>query len=221
MIPNALRTPLGARIRVAKLQLVERLNMSVAFRKIVIAFTGMSAIAGAVLFSPCPARAQTAAEFVRSIGNDALAAARAHSQSRFRSLLRDNADLPSIAMFVLGPYRAKMPNERRGDYFLLFEKYLTDVFLSNASKLAGRSLDIQRVKSQGRNILVWSRIAPDTGRRPVSVIWRLVEGENGYKIFDVNIAGIWLAVQQRTNFVALLDRNNGNIEALFKFLRER
>ncbi|MEG9884372.1 MAG: hypothetical protein V6Z86_07105, partial [Hyphomicrobiales bacterium] len=45
--------------------------------------------------------------------------ARTHSRSRFRRLVRDNADLPSIAMFSLGPYRAKVPNERRGEYFLL------------------------------------------------------------------------------------------------------
>lgn len=194
--------------------------MIVAFRSKFIGFIAMSVIAGSVLLSPGLARAQTAGAFVRAIGDEALAAARAHSPDRFRRLLRDNADLPSIAMFVLGRYRANMPNERRGDYFLLFEKYLTGVFLANGSKFVGCCLDIRRVKSQGRNALVWSTIAPDTGRQPISVIWRLVRRGDGYKIFDVNIEGIWLAVQQRTNVVALLERNNGNIDALFQFLRE-
>ena len=51
------------------------------------------------------------------------------------------------------------------------------------------------------------------------VTWRLVKRGNGFRIFDVNVDGIWLASTQKTNFVSVLKKNNGKMSALLDYLR--
>ncbi|QPC41399.1 ABC transporter substrate-binding protein [Kaustia mangrovi] len=175
--------------------------------------------AGLTLPHSLPAEAASAESFISSVGNKVLAAARARSGSQFRSLLRQNADIPSIAMFALGNYRSKMPRSRQSEYFGLFEKYISDVFVNNATKLGGNALDIKGSKNTGNSVIVTSQVQ-FSGRQPMPVIWRLRSRGGGYKIIDVSIEGVWLAIQQRTNFVSLLNQNNGNIDALFSFLKK-
>jgi phospholipid transport system substrate-binding protein len=48
----------------------------------------------------------------------------------------------------------------------------------------------------------------------------LVTRGDGFRIFDVNVDGIWLASTQKTNFVAVLKKNNGQMSALLDYLRK-
>ncbi|MGE0239865.1 MAG: ABC transporter substrate-binding protein, partial [Parvibaculaceae bacterium] len=41
-----------------------------------------------------------------------------------------------------------------------------------------------------------------------------------FRIFDVNVDGIWLASTQKTNFVSVLKKNKGDISALLDYLRK-
>ena len=67
--------------------------------------------------------------------------------------------------------------------------------------------------------MIKSQLKYDDGRS-VPVTWRLVKRGGGYKIFDVNVDGIWLATTQKTNFVAVLKQNNGDIGALLTYLKQ-
>lgn len=172
-------------------------------------------------YAPPSAHAATAAEsFVSSIGKSVLAAARSGSGSQFRSLLRKSADIRTIALFSLGNYRSKLPANRQREYFSLFEAYIAKVFVSNASKLGGSTISVTGSQQRSDSVIVTSQIQFADGRQPMPVAWRLVRAGGGYKIFDVSIQGIWLAIQQRSNFVSLLNQNNGNMDALFNFLRK-
>lgn len=188
-------------------------------RHFIIGLGSAAAVASLSLAAPLPARAQSADAFVNSVGNSVLAAARARSGSQFRSLLRSNADVPSIAMFALGNYSNQMPRSRQSEYFSLFESYLAGVFVSNAPKLGGNALEVTGTQSRGNSVLVSSQVQ-FSGRQPMPVIWRLRSKGGSYKIIDVSIEGVWLAIQQRTNFVSLLNQNNGDIDALFAFLKK-
>jgi phospholipid transport system substrate-binding protein len=58
------------------------------------------------------------------------------------------------------------------------------------------------------------------GGASMPVTWRLVKRGGGYRIFDVNVDGIWLASTQKTNFVSVLKKNNGEMSALLDYLRK-
>jgi phospholipid transport system substrate-binding protein len=68
------------------------------------------------------------------------------------------------------------------------------------------------------SVVVNSKLSSANGDRPVT--WRLVKRGGGYRIFDVNVEGIWLASTQKTNFTSVLQKNNGNVDALIAYLKQ-
>jgi phospholipid transport system substrate-binding protein len=170
--------------------------------------------------APSLAMAATSAEsYVSKVGNGVIAAARANSVSQFRSLLKANADIAAIAIYSLGPYRKNLTNDLKAEYYSLVEGYIAKVFQQYAKKLAGEGLQVQGTKDAGDSVLVKS-VLNMGGGGSMPVTWRLVKRGQGFRIFDVNVDGIWLASTQKTNFVSVLKKNNGQIPALLDYLRK-
>ena len=163
--------------------------------------------------------ASPAESYVSSVGNGVIAAARANSVSQFRSLLRSNADIAAIAIYSLGPYRKSLTNDVKAEYYSLVEAYIAKVFQQNAKKLAGQGLEVKGTKDAGDSVLVKS-VLKMGGGGSMPVTWRLVKRGGGFRIFDVNVDGIWLASTQKTNFVSVLKKNNGQMSALLDYLRK-
>jgi phospholipid transport system substrate-binding protein len=181
---------------------------------------GLAGLAAAAAFAIEPGFAATGPEaYVQKVGNSVIAAANSGSQERFRSILRQNADIPAIALFSLGQYRKNLPAGKRQEYYRLVERSISNVFVTHANKLKGQSLSVSGSREASGSILVESRLQnPNGGSTPV--IWRLLKRGGGYKIFDVNVDGVWLANTQRTNFTSVLRKSNGNIDALLNHLRQ-
>ena len=48
------------------------------------------------------------------------------------------------------------------------------------------------------------------------IVWRTSGGHVG----DVEVDGVWLAEVLRSRFVSVIDNGHGNIESLFKYLKQ-
>ncbi|MGF7161208.1 phospholipid transport system substrate-binding protein [Rhodoligotrophos appendicifer] len=174
-----------------------------------------------LLHNPVIALADTGAEkFVQSIGQNVLAAARAQSAGQFGAILRKSADIQTIANYSLGRYRAKLPAAQKKEYYKLFETYITNVFVSNASKISGSSLKINGSQARSDSVIVSSEVQFSDGRPAMPVIWRLVKAGGGYKIFDINVQGVWLAGLTQQSFVSVISQNNGDVGSLMAFLQK-
>lgn len=174
--------------------------------------------ATSIQFSPATA-ATPAEKFVERVGNSVLAAARAGSVSSFRSVMSRNAAISTIAIYSLGPYRKKLPASRKREYYALVKNHISGVFAKHSKKLAGRSVKALSSRTKGRSVIVKSKVAFSSGKKS-NVTWRLIKRGNSYKIFDINVQGIWLASTQKTDFTSVLRRSNGDINALFSYLKK-
>src|SRR5437764_14932833 len=84
-------------------------------------------------FHSAPAFAAADAEsFVSSVGNGVLAAARSNSVGQFRSILNSSADVRTIAIYSLGPYRKNLTKDLERQYVALVEDYISKVFASHS-----------------------------------------------------------------------------------------
>jgi phospholipid transport system substrate-binding protein len=190
--------------------------MTVTRRQFIVSAACFGGLAG---LAPQLALASTAAEaFVNQIGVGVIAAANSGSVDRFRALLRQNADIPSIALFSLGPYRSNLSDAQRTEYYSLVERNISSVFAAHTGRLRGQDLTVTGSRSHSDSIIVSSRLQQPGGRN-MPVLWRVVQRGGGYKIFDVSVDGVWLANTQRTSFTSVLQRNNGRVEALINHLR--
>ncbi|MDH3742005.1 MAG: hypothetical protein OER56_10455, partial [Hyphomicrobiales bacterium] len=83
--------------------------------------------------SPTPVLADIGAEqFVTKVAGQAIAAARSGSASAFRTLVRRNSAISSVASFALGKYRRKLPASKRREYNRLVRELVIKLFVENA-----------------------------------------------------------------------------------------
>lgn len=177
------------------------------------------AIAASTIVSSPTSATPAAQAFVERVGNDVLGAARAGSAARFKQLLQRNAAIGSIALYSLGRFRKKLPQSRKREYYRLVAGHISKVFATHSKKLAGNALTVQTSHARGKSIIVKSRLKYPSGQT-TPVTWRLLKAGSGFKIFDVNVKGIWLANTQKTDFTAILRRSGGDINALFAYLKK-
>ena len=110
-------------------------------------------------------------------------------------------------------------SSRKKEYYALVTRYIAWVFSKHSSKLAGRSIKAISSREKGKSVIVKSKLQYASGKTS-NVTWRLIKRGGSFKIFDINVQGIWLAGTQKTDFTSVLRQNNGDINALFSYLKK-
>lgn len=151
----------------------------------------------------------------------------AQRRQTFDRLMSQFADMPRIANFVLGRYSAQLRTDAalRTDWNRTFQDYAVAVYEDQLDAFSGGTLRVNNSVERiaGRDVIVNSALTPRTGGRPTTVQWRLLRTGTAWKVVDVSLLvdgnQIWLAQQQQADFLARLDRNNGNIRTLIADVR--
>ena len=143
-------------------------------------------------------------------------------EAQFRVIFDEGFDVPAISRFVLGQYWRTATEAQRQDFVALFEAYVVHAYAVRFNEYAGQQLQVIAARPEGdASSLVQSRIAQPNGAPPLKVDWRVGKTEKGYKINDVVVEGVSMAVTQRQEFASVIQRNGGQIDALLKLLREK
>lgn len=144
-------------------------------------------------------------------------------ETEFRTLLLDAMDIRRVGLFALGQY-ARLPTKGERDiYFDLLGDFIVEVYLG---RLTGYSDQEFKVTSsvekgkKGREVIVDSEIIFQDDRPALQVDWWLLRTKEGeFRVFDVRVAGIWMAQEQRGTFTSHIRNNGGKFEALLDHLR--
>lgn len=187
-----------------------------------------TAVAGLVFVlcgSPAMARATTPGErYVQSLAEDIMRLARSGAaprqlEQRFIALLNRHANIPGVALFALGPYRNRLPAARRARYNRLVLDYVAGLFVSYVNEFSGTSFEIRSSFPSGQATIVDTRIL--FAARPAQPVrWRIAPAGGSFLVTDVNVRGVWLSLQLRSQFTSVLKRHDGDIEALLRFLEQ-
>jgi len=174
--------------------------------------------AGAVADTP-PDGAQA---FVQSLGQQALATLRTpgmtldQREAAFRSLLRQDFDLDFIARFVLGRTWNELTDEQRADYTQVFAEFVLKSYSQRLGGYSGETFAVTGARPAGeQDIVVRTRIDRPSGP-PLGADWRVRANASQYRIIDVAIEGISMAVTQRQEFASVVNRSGvaGLLETL-------
>ena len=171
------------------------------------------------------AAAASASEFVTLLGDRAISVLRATDadlssrESRFRGLLRQGFDLPFIGRFALGPYWRRATPEQRTDYLEVFGDYVLQTYSSRLGGYAGETMTVVAERTAGeRDTLVQTEITRPSGP-PIRAEWRVRVIEGEFRIIDITIEGISMAVTKRSEFSAVIQGHG--IDGLIAALRAR
>jgi phospholipid transport system substrate-binding protein len=183
-------------------------------------------VAGAFIPGAAATAAADPAALISNLGSRALEvlgknATQAQRVERFRELLREDFDVPGIARFVLGRYWNTATEEQRAEFLKLFEDYVALAYSTRLAEYTGETFKVTGSRPDADGAIVSSQIIRPAGAQPVKVDWRLT-GRNGvYKISDVSVDGISMAVTQRSEFASVIQHNGGQVQSLIAMLRQK
>jgi len=143
-------------------------------------------------------------------------------QQRFRGLLDTSFDFPTISRFVLGRYWQASNEAFRQEFSGVFEDYVILSLSGRFSEYSGESMKVTaaRIESE-RSTIVSTTIMHPNGAPPAKVDWRVLNTPNGFKIADVSVSGISMALSYREQFAAVIDHDGGKTSTLISDLREK
>ncbi len=101
-----------------------------------------------------------------------------------------------------------------------FRQLLVRTYAGAVSQITDHKVEMKPFRAQPNetDVLVRTAVVPSRGEG-IPLDYRLEKSDAGWKIYDVNVAGVWLVENYRSSFASEI--NQGGIDGLIKSLTER
>ena len=196
--------------------MMRRSLLTAAF--VLIAAVLASAIPAAAAADPTALISNLGTRALEVLGKNATPSQRV---DRFRALLREDFDVPGIARFVLGRYWNIATDQQRAEFVKLFEDYIALAYSARLAEYTGETFKVVGSRPDADGAIVTSQILRPAGAAPVKLEWRVTGRDGAYKISDVSVDGISMAVTQRSEFASVIQHNGGQVQGLLTMLRDK
>jgi phospholipid transport system substrate-binding protein len=151
---------------------------------------------------------------VLSVLNDG-AQTQADKVRSLRGIIDQAADLPRISTFVLGKYARTATPAQRERFDTVFRDYAEGVYANRLSEYRGENFKVTgSLINRPGDVIVNTVIFGGKLSEPAAATWRILANGTSWKIVDVQVSGIWLAITQQQDFVSTIDNHGGNIDVL-------
>jgi phospholipid transport system substrate-binding protein len=129
---------------------------------------------------------------------------------RFRTLFKERFDIPAIARFVLGRYwRTAQPAEQE-KFLKVFEDVIVYTWARRFSEYNGQTLKVSNTAPDGEDgALVNSRIVGKSADQSFGVAWRLRKRDDGWRVVDVIVDGVSMAITYRQEYASIIAQQGG------------
>jgi len=143
-------------------------------------------------------------------------------ESQFGKLFDKNFDVPSISRFVLGKYWKQASLDQKKNFIKAFRNYVVKTYSSRFNEYSGEKLKLVNYENEKNpKIFLVHTILERQDAPVIKVDWRIGKKKDRFVILDIIIEGISLAITQRSEFVSVIDQNEGSIDQLISLLKER
>ena len=172
------------------------------------------------------ARAENPAiDFVNTLADDIINqvltadVSREEKLDRFREKFTQALDLKNIGQFVLGVYWRKATDTEKEDFLDAFMDFTTKTWADRFDAYQGQKIVFTGVRNAERNQLYVDSTIQNNP--PVEVIWRLKQKDDSYRIIDIIIEGVSMAMSYRNEYSAFLQTHDGRVSDLIKELQDK
>lgn len=178
-----------------------------------------------------PALATTDKEaFVRENGQQVLEALNDESldaearTDQFGSYMEEFTDIDAVSNFVIGKYARRFSDSELANYREAFKRYALAVYEVELDRYRGEEINVTGSTERNERDAIVETVIRRSDGQELEVLWRVMDRDGELQVMDValNIEGnlIWLAIEQRAQLLAVLDRNNGRAEAVVEKLNQ-
>jgi len=147
------------------------------------------------------------------------AASQTERRERFASFLLGLTDAKRVAVFMLGRYASTALPADIDAYVAAYQEYAMAIYQTYFTLYSGQNLRVtsSRERAPGDFVVVTNMVGP--GAAPMEIDFRVRTDGAKPLLVDVGVAGVWLTLAQRDEFLSVLAQNNGDIKALTAHLR--
>lgn len=166
--------------------------------------------------------------FVRKVANEGIEeiinanVSQSVKQQRFEKLFNEALDLDFIGQFVLGRYWKTATPEQRKAFIKVYRELNIKTWSARFDEFKGKSFVFtgSTPSTSKKQIFINSTVAMDQGE-PAKVVWRIKQNGSNFKIVDIIIENVSLAITARNEYTAFIKNNGGNIDALIADLQKK
>ena len=167
---------------------------------------------------------------IRTLSTDVLARIKADAAMQAGdmakiSALVDQTIMPYVnfqrmtASAVGRPWRTATPAQQK-QIQDEFKTLLLRTYAGALSQVRNQTVDVKRLRAAptDKEVTVKSELK-SSGNSPVSLDYRLEKTAEGWRVYDMNVMGVWLIETYRADFGSVI--NAGGIDSLISKLQER
>ncbi|KCZ49036.1 hypothetical protein HY2_15620 [Hyphomonas pacifica] len=185
-------------------------------------------MAGAVVMMTAPAAfadakteayvQKNASEVLASLNDPSLSAE--ERTEKFNTYMDEFTDMTAVSNFAIGKYARRFSDDELTRYRKVFREYALAVYENELDDYRGEAVVVKDSVDRSPTDSIVNTVIKRQDGKDMDVRWRVLSRDGKYQVVDValNLDGnlIWLAIEQRAQFLALLDRTNGSADALIE-----
>ena len=142
--------------------------------------------------------------------------------NELKLIAKETVDIIGVGFYSLGQVRKDLNEKQKIKYSELFESYFLKSFSSRLAEYTNPEIEVLGKETLNKNYTIVNSLLIGTSDRPeVKIDWRIyTKNPENPLIRDLIIEGLSLARTQKEEFASILNSNDGDINALFKTLKE-
>ena len=161
--------------------------------------------------------------FVQTLTTDGFSAIRsgnrATAKARFRTLLTDNVAVDEISDRLIGRWLTKITPAQKAAYKAALPGYVIGTYADRLFDYSDAKIQVIRVQpTAGGNADVYTLVTRP-GAQPVRATWSLTQVGGQWKVLNLVVAGINVALAQAADFNAVIQREG--FDALIAKMKAR
>ncbi len=183
-----------------------------------------SLLAPAVIATPVAAAVNTAepGAFVDTLSDEGFKVLRtgnkAAAKVQFRTLLSQYFAVDSIGDRLIRRWRPKITPAQYSAYKAAFPNFIINTYADRLFDYSRADIKVVRTIPQGSSAAVMTQVTKP-GASPMNAVWTVDNIGGGYKVSNLTVAGINLAVTQAADFDAYIQRNG--FDKLVAFMKSK
>jgi len=165
---------------------------------------------------------QDPAQFIDGLTKDGFAALRsgnkAAARQEFRKLLAQHFAVDQIGDRLIRRWAPTITPAQRAAYKAAFPNFIIGTYADRLFEYADASVKIIRTQAAGNGAAVATQVIKP-GAAPVSAIWTVEKVGGDYKVTNLTVGGVNLALTQAADFDSYIQRNG--FDKLVAFMKAR
>ena len=195
------------------------------FRSVLMAaVVALGSISAPAILSPAAAAInnQDPAQFINGFASEGFAAlrtgSRAAAKAQFRTLLAQHVAVDAIGDRLIRRWAAKISPAQKAAYKAAFPNYIIGTYADRLFDYSRADFKVVRSTPVGTGVDVTTQVTKP-GAQPITAIWSVGKLGTAYKVTNLKVAGVNLALTQAADFDAIIQRKG--FDALVEMMKSR